>query len=111
MINLNQFRAFYYVAKHLSYTLAAEKLFISQPAVTAQVKLFEATYDIKLFKRYHRFLQLTHEGKLLFEKAKEIFTRSKIVTPSAIISKGFFFFHKKEKFDDCLQMPTLWRKS
>ena len=41
MINLNQLRAFYYVAKHASFTIAAEKLFISPPAVTAQIKLFE----------------------------------------------------------------------
>jgi len=73
MINLNQLRAFYYVAKHASYTIAAEKLFISQPAVTAQVKLFEIFNDIKLFKKQGRKLSLTHIGKHLFEKAELIF--------------------------------------
>ncbi|NOX35457.1 MAG: LysR family transcriptional regulator [Deltaproteobacteria bacterium] len=73
MINLNQLRAFYYVAKHDSFTIAAEKLFISQPAVTAQVKLFEKSYDIKLFKKQGRKLYLTHVGKILFEKAGYIF--------------------------------------
>ena len=73
MINLNQLRAFYFVAKHSSYTIAAEKLFISQPAVTAQIKLFENFYDMKLFKRLGRKLILTHLGKLLFEKAQLIF--------------------------------------
>ncbi|MCP3899644.1 MAG: LysR family transcriptional regulator, partial [Desulfobacteraceae bacterium] len=73
MINLNQLRAFYYVAKHSSYTIAAEKLFISQPAVTAQIKLFEKYHDLKLFKKFGRELILTHIGTILFEKANRIF--------------------------------------
>ncbi|SDU66249.1 LysR family transcriptional regulator [Desulfobacula phenolica] len=73
MINLNQLRAFYYVAKHSSHTIAAEKLFISQPAVTAQIKLFENFHDMKLFKKTGRRLILTHLGELLFEQAERIF--------------------------------------
>ena len=73
MINLNQLRAFYYVAKHGSYTIAAEKLFISQPAVTAQIKLFENYHDMNLFKKKGRKLYLTHIGEILLEKAERIF--------------------------------------
>ncbi len=75
MVNLNQLRAFYYVAKHNSYTVAAEKLFITQPAVTAQIKLFEKFYDITLFNKNGRSLFLSHVGKLLFEKAEKIFAQ------------------------------------
>ncbi|MFA5904073.1 MAG: LysR family transcriptional regulator [Desulfobacula sp.] len=74
MINLNQLRAFFYVAKYSSYTVAAEKLCISQPAVTAQIKLFENYYDMKLFRRQGREIFLTHAGKILFEKAEKIFS-------------------------------------
>lgn len=73
MINLNQLRAFYYVARYSSYTLAAQKLFISQPAVTAQVKLFETYYDFKVFRRVGRKVMLTHPGKMIYTKAKKIF--------------------------------------
>ena len=73
MINLNQLRAFYTVAKYNSFTIAAEKLFISQPAVTAQIKLFENYHDMKLFNKQGRKLFLTLPGKLLFEKAEHIF--------------------------------------
>lgn len=66
IINLNQLRAFYYVAKYLSFTVAAQKLFISQPAVTAQIKLFENYYDLKFFKRIKNKLYLTTEGRKLF---------------------------------------------
>ncbi len=74
MINLNQLRAFYYVARYTSYTVAAEKLCITQPAVTAQIKLFETHYSMKLFKRQGREISLTHAGKILFEKAEKIFS-------------------------------------
>ncbi len=74
MINLNQLRAFCYVARHASYTVAAEKLCISQPAVTAQIKLFENFYDMKLFRRQGREIGLTHVGKILYEKAERIFS-------------------------------------
>jgi len=74
MINLNQLRAFYTVAKHGSYTIAAKELFISQPAVTAQIKLFEKHHDLKLFDKYRKKLILTHIGKRLFEKAEQIFS-------------------------------------
>ncbi|MCP4669785.1 MAG: LysR family transcriptional regulator [Desulfobacula sp.] len=73
MINLNQLRAFYFVAKHSSFTIAAKKLFISQPAVTAQVKLFENHHDLKLFNKHGKKLILTHPGRLLFKKAAKIF--------------------------------------
>ena len=73
MINLNQLRAFYFVAKYSSFTIAAKKLFISQPAVTAQVKLFEKHHDLKLFNKHGKNLILTHPGKLLFKKAIQIF--------------------------------------
>ncbi len=51
MINLNQLRAFYQAAKCQNVSLAAKHLFVSQPAVTAQVKLFEENCGLKLFKR------------------------------------------------------------
>ena len=51
MINLNQLRAFYQAAKCQNVSVAAKHLFVSQPAVTAQVKLFEDSCGLKLFKK------------------------------------------------------------
>lgn len=73
MINLNQLRAFYQVAKYQNVSLAARHLFVSQPAVTAQVKLFEDSCGLKLFKKKGRKLHLTDEGKTLFNHARKIF--------------------------------------
>ena len=77
MINLNQLRAFYQVAKCQNVSLAAMQLFVSQPAVTAQVKLFEESCGLKLFKKKGRSLILTDAGNILFENAKKIFEYEK----------------------------------
>ncbi len=73
MLNLNQLRVFYHAAKHLNFTVAAGKLFITQPAVTAQIKSFEEHCNLKLFQRRGRKLYLTSEGQILYEYATKIF--------------------------------------
>jgi DNA-binding transcriptional LysR family regulator len=73
MINLNQLRAFYQTAKCQNVSVAAKQLFVSQPAVTAQIKLFEESCGLKLFKKKGRNLYLTDEGKTLFKYAGKIF--------------------------------------
>ena len=59
MLNFNQIRVFYHVAKNLSFTMAAKELFITQPAVTAQIKAFEDCSNLKLYKRRGRNIYLT----------------------------------------------------
>ncbi len=73
MLNLNQLRVFYEAARSGSFTSAAGKLFITQPAVTAQIKIFEDQCNLKLFKRKGRRLYPTDEGATLYEYAKKIF--------------------------------------
>lgn len=73
MLNFNQLRIFYHTAKHLNYTAAANELFITQPAVTFQVKSFEDYCNLKLFKKKGRKVYLTDEGKTLYEYAERIF--------------------------------------
>jgi len=77
MLNFNQFRVFYHAAKHLNFTVAASKLFITQPAVTAQVKSFEEACNLKLFKKRARRMYLTDEGRILFDFAERIFKYEK----------------------------------
>ena len=79
MINFNQLRIFYETAKCLSCTLAAKKLYITQPAVTTQIRLFEEYCNLKLFKRKGRRIYLTDEGRTLFDYAQKIFEYEKEV--------------------------------
>jgi DNA-binding transcriptional LysR family regulator len=73
MLNFNQLRIFYYAAKNRNFTVAANDLFITQPAVTAQVKALEEYSNLKLFKKRGRNIYLTTEGQTLYEYAKKIF--------------------------------------
>jgi DNA-binding transcriptional LysR family regulator len=73
MINLHHLRIFYSVVKRMSYTRAANDLFISQPAVTNQIRAFEEQLGLKLFQRKSHKLLLTEEGKLLYEYARRLF--------------------------------------
>jgi DNA-binding transcriptional LysR family regulator len=73
MVNLNQLRVFYEAARCENFTLAARKLFITQPGVTAQIKLFEDQCNLKLFKKKGRHIHLTDEGRTLYVYARKIF--------------------------------------
>lgn len=77
MLNLNQLRVFYHAAKNLNYTVAAGELFITQPAVTAQMKAFEESCNLKLFRKKGRNLLLTNEGRTLYGYAEKIFKYEK----------------------------------
>ena len=73
MLNINQLRAFYHVGKTMSFSAAAEELFVTQPAVTKQVKLFQEYCNVKLIRRRKNKLYLTENGKKVLEYASRIF--------------------------------------
>ncbi len=60
------------IAEELNITKAAEKLCMSQPPLSSQMKALEDELDTVLFIRGKRRLQLTESGKLLYRHAKEI---------------------------------------
>ena len=62
---LSGFRAFDAAARHLSFTLAAEELFVTQAAVSQRIKQLESQLGFKLFVRRTRQLSLTDEGEQL----------------------------------------------
>ena len=65
-INLEYYKIFYYTAKQKSVTLAAEKLSISQPAVSQAIKHLEKDLGCALFVRTAKGVRLTKEGEMLF---------------------------------------------
>ncbi len=69
-------QVFYSVAKQLSFTKAAEQLFMTQPAVTFQVKQLEEHFNARLFERSHGKIALTPAGKLVFDYAERILALS-----------------------------------
>lgn len=68
--NLEYYKVFYYVAQSGSITLAAEKLCISQPAVSQAIRQLENSVEAKLFVRTSKGVKLTREGELLWTYVK-----------------------------------------
>lgn len=64
--SLGAFATFEVAAKHLSFTLAAKELNVTQGAVSQQIRLLETALETPLFIRKHNALELTEEGKSLF---------------------------------------------
>lgn len=67
-----QLETFICVADCGSFNKAAEKLYISPPAVIKQINLLEGSLDLQLFIRNHRGLALTDAGQSLYKDAKYI---------------------------------------
>jgi DNA-binding transcriptional LysR family regulator len=65
-------QVFHAVAKHLSFTKAGEALFMTQPAVTFQIKQLEEHFNAHLFERGHGQISLTEAGKIVFDYAERI---------------------------------------
>ena len=67
-----QLETFVCVVEAGSFNKAAERLYISPPAVIKQINLLEENLEIRLFIRTHRGLQMTEAGKSLYQDAKYI---------------------------------------
>ena len=60
------------VARHGSVTKAGNERFVTQSAVSRQIKLLEENLGVDLFERKHRSLQLTEDGRRLYETCAEM---------------------------------------
>ncbi|GAK61237.1 transcriptional regulator, LysR family [Candidatus Vecturithrix granuli] len=69
-MELYQLRSFVAVAKEGHLTRATRRLFISQPAVSAHIKLLEEELGVTLFTRTPQGMQLTKEGQILKAQAE-----------------------------------------
>jgi len=69
-------QVFVAVAKHRNFTRAANALFMSQPAVTFQIKQLEDLYRTRLFERRHGSIALTPAGELVLPYAEKIMALS-----------------------------------
>jgi DNA-binding transcriptional LysR family regulator len=103
---LRQLKVFESVARQLSYSRAAEELFLTQPAVSIQVKTLEGHVGLTLFEQLGKKIYLTPAGTellrisrgiiALFEEGHETLTQFKGISGGklnvAVISAGDYFF-------------------
>lgn len=68
-LSLDLLRGFRAAARHLSFTRAADELFVTQSAISREVKTLEEQIGQPLFQRAHRSLQLTRAGRELYQVA------------------------------------------
>jgi LysR family transcriptional regulator, transcriptional activator of nhaA len=76
-LNFHHLRYFWTVARKGGVSKAAEELRVSQPSISAQLKLLEESLGQKLFRRGGRNLVLTEAGQLVLTYADEIFSTSR----------------------------------
>src|SRR6266566_2141099 len=74
------FQGFEAAARTLSFTKAAEELFITQSAVSRQIKALEQHLGLRLFERRPRSLQLTESGQALYRIATDVLDRLQSAT-------------------------------
>ncbi len=73
-LNYHHLRYFWEVARQGSLRVASERLHVSQPTISAQVRSLEDAVGEELFTRSGRGMVLTERGKLVMDFANEIFT-------------------------------------
>ena len=71
-MNLHHLRYFLTIAEEGSISAASKKLFVGQPALSAQLKHFEEWIGVKLFQRIGKGLSITQSGEFVFKYAKAI---------------------------------------
>ena len=69
-ITIRQLQVFDAVARHLSYTRAAEELHLTQPAVSMQIKQLEGSVGLPLFEQIGKTIYLTQAGDAMLSHAR-----------------------------------------
>lgn len=88
-MNINQLKYFVAVAEYQSFTQAAERYFLSQTAITLQIRTLEETLGTQLIDRQKRPIELTAAGKVFLREAKAIISRmEEAVEKTVEASKG-----------------------
>jgi len=78
-LELRHLSYFLSVAEELHFSKAAEKLFITQPALSRQIRQLEELLETDLFKRDKRNVRLTDTGRYLYDESQFIFNHLEFV--------------------------------
>lgn len=89
-MNIQQLKYFLDAAKTLNFTRTAEKFYISQSAITQQIRNLERELDIKLFRRENHKLYLTEAGEIFVGEARALIERTReAIEKVQSVKKGY----------------------
>jgi len=86
-INLANLETAFWIARLGSFTAAADRLYTTQPAISARMRELESALGVKLFIRAGRGVEMTMEGRKFLEEAEPIFQQLEALTAS--VSSGY----------------------
>lgn len=85
-MNMTQIKYFIMAAKCLNFTKAADKLFITQPALSRQISAMEQELNMQLFVRNNRSVNLTPAARVLLEEFEKIYNDYNLAIAKATTS-------------------------
>ena len=110
-VNFELYKIFYYAATALNFSKAAEKLHVTQSAVSQAIKSLEGQLGVNLFYRQGRTIKLTYEGEMLYEHVEKAFNfiRSAENTLSSIksLDEGTIFIGASDTISRYHLMPYI----
>lgn len=71
-MNIQELKCFLRVAQRMNFTRAAEELYLTPPTVTHHIQKLESELGVQLFQRNSKSVQLTLEGEVFYQDAREI---------------------------------------
>jgi DNA-binding transcriptional LysR family regulator len=87
-MTMDRFKVFAAAARYRSVTRASEELYITQPAVTKQLKALERDYNTNLYRRMGRGIELTEEGQVFLGKVKTILRNYDSLTQTWMVNRS-----------------------
>jgi len=88
-LNLNQLKVFHFVAKYGGIKIPANKLMVTQPAISMQIKALQEHYELPLFTKRNNKLELTDVGIRLYRITENIFDLVEQADKLLMSAKGF----------------------
>jgi len=88
MINVPELKVFVTAAEELNFSRAAQRLHLSQSAVSQNIQSIERTYRVELFVRHGRSVQLSEAGLAILPMAREVLNSARLLEDALINVNG-----------------------
>ncbi|HEY3311580.1 MAG TPA: LysR family transcriptional regulator [Anaerolineales bacterium] len=88
MINVPELKVFVTAAEELNFSRAAQRLHLSQSAVSQNIQSIERTYRVELFVRHGRSVQLSEAGQAILPMAREVLNSARLLEDALINVNG-----------------------